>query len=168
MSLQLLHILDMSARWILAPIVTDWCNFSDIYALNIVNCSLKGHIPEVIDVIYFLLSVNQHWPQQGWYSRFHKNVKLICLKETEATSRLSTIKRAWMKFNWMRWVAPDDIESCWADEMDSLWQLKIMSFTQSAREVIQLLFQLLPWWLQGINQGQTLQTGTAPLSSCGM
>ena len=70
-----------------------------------------------------------------------------------ATSRLSAIKRASVKFNWMRWVATVDIESCCPDEMDSLWRLKIMSFTQSAWEGIQLLFQLLPWWHSGVFRG---------------
>lgn len=117
-----------------------------VFLMWIVQRCCKGH--EVFQVIHSPLSGNQHWPQQG-HNRFHANIKLICLKESAVTSRLSAIKRAWVKFNWMRWVATVDIESCWADEMDSLRQLKIMSFTQSAWEGIWLLFQLLPGDFRG-------------------
>lgn len=104
-------------------------------------------------------------PRQRWHNRFREIVKLICLRETVATSRLSAIKRAWVKFNWMRWVATVDTESCCTDEMDSLWRLKIMSFTQSAWEGIQPPVQLLPRWCSGVWQGQTGQIGVLPMWS---
>lgn len=119
-------------------------------AVNVINCPVRGQVLE-IDVIYPVQSGNQHWPQQGGHICFHENVKIICLKETEVTSRLSTIKR--LKFNWVRWIVMVDIEGRCPDEMDSMqWQ----NFTQSAQEGIQVLPQLLPWWIWEVYLGQVV------------
>lgn len=91
--------------------------------------------------------------------------KANLLKRGCSTSRLSALGRACVKFNWTRWVATVDIESCCADEMDSLWRLKIMSFTQSGWEAFQRPFQLQPCWLLGVYQGQTGHTGWVLLFS---
>lgn len=74
---------------------------------------------------------------RGRHNRFQENVMLISIYFDVAlvcavTSRFVVLKRICVKFSWMRYVAMIDMESCCADEMDSLWQLKIMSFTQSA------------------------------------
>lgn len=97
---------------------------------------------------------------RGQHNRFRENVMLISVYFDVAsvcavTSRFVMLKRVCVKFSWMRYVTMIDMKSCCADEMDSLWQLKIMSFTQSAWEGIQLPFQLRSCWLFGAYWGQT-------------
>lgn len=62
---------------------------------------------------------------KGRHNRFHENVMLIFLKEAAANIKVAGIKKRQCE------IQLDEM-CCWADEMDSLWPLKIMSFTQSA------------------------------------